>query len=86
MTKPPVDRKLAVRHLSVRQLVFWLLMVSSFACMDYKHAVAAAFHIYAQRGEVVAKRRCSHGNYIVDHGKSWNCVLNFCGNNPEHFI
>ena len=22
----------------------------------------------------------SHGNYIVDHGKSWNCVLNFCGN------
>ena len=29
----------------------------------------------------------SHGNYIVDHGKSWkkswNCVLNFCGN-PVH--
>ena len=22
----------------------------------------------------------SHENYIVDHGKSWNCVLNFCGN------
>ena len=22
----------------------------------------------------------SHGNYIVDNGKSWNCVLNFCGN------
>ena len=26
------------------------------ACMVYKHAVDAAFHIYAQRGEDVAKR------------------------------
>ena len=29
----------------------------------------------------------SHGNYIVDHGKSWKnhgiVILNFCGN-PEH--
>ena len=48
--------------------------------MVYKHAVVAAFHIYAQRGENVAKREVgghglnSHGNYIVDHGKimeSW---------------
>ena len=35
----------------------------------------AAFHIYAQRGENAAKmggwRLCiSHGNYIVEHGKS----------------
>ena len=30
MTKPPVVRKLAVGHLRVRQLVFWLLVVSSF--------------------------------------------------------
>ena len=29
MTKPPVARKLAVGHTSVRQLVFWLLVVSS---------------------------------------------------------
>ena len=42
--------------------------------MVYKHAVVAAFPIYAQCGEV-AKRGgwslCinSHGNYIVDHGK-----------------
>ena len=43
--------------------------------MVYKHC-AAAFCIYAQRGEVAAKRGgggvCalnSHGNYIVDHGK-----------------
>ena len=28
--KPPVARKLAVGHLCVRQLVFWLLVVSSF--------------------------------------------------------
>ena len=26
------------------------------ACMVYKHAVVAAFPIYAQRGEVAAKR------------------------------
>ena len=26
------------------------------ACMVYKHAVVAAFRIYAQRGEVAAKR------------------------------
>ena len=60
MTKPPVARKLAVRHLCVRQLVFWLLVVSSFnlfqnACMVYKQVVAA-FRIYAQRGEDAAKR------------------------------
>ena len=30
LTKPPVARKLAVRHFCVRQLVFWLLVVSSF--------------------------------------------------------
>ena len=46
--------------------------------MVYKHAVVATFRIYAQRGEDAAKkggwRPCinlkSHGNYIVDHGKS----------------
>ena len=94
--KPPVARKLAVGHLCVRQLVLWLLVVSSFifftnACMVYKHAVVAAFHIYAQRGEDAAKRGgrrpcIGHGNYIVDHGKSWKyhgiVILNFCGN-PE---
>ena len=48
--------------------------------MVYKHAVVAAFRIYAQRGEDAAKREGgghvlnSHGNYIVDRGKSWNCI------------
>ena len=43
--------------------------------MVYKHAVAAEFRIYAQRGEDAAKRGGwssalnSHGNYIADHGK-----------------
>ena len=51
--EPPVARKTAVGHLCARQLVFWLLKVSSFnyfqnACMFYKHAVVAAFRIYAQ--------------------------------------
>ena len=59
------------------------------ACMVYKHAVVAAFRIYAQPGEDDAKRGVegialnSHGNYNVDHGKSWKnhgiVFLNFCG-------
>ena len=60
MTKPPVARKLAAGHLCVRQLVFWLLVVSSFIyfkmhAWSIKHFVFAAFHIYAQRGKVAAK-------------------------------
>ena len=61
--------------------------------MIYNHAVVAAFHIYAQRGEDAAKvggggvvgghALFSHGNYIVDHGKSWKnhgvVFLNLCG-------
>ena len=48
--------------------------------MVYKHAVVAVFRIYAQCGEVAAKRGRlesaldSHGNYIqfVDYRKPWN--------------
>ena len=39
----------------------------------FKYITVAAFRIYAQRGEDAAKRMHalnSHGNYIVDHGKS----------------
>ena len=56
MTKPPVARKLAVGHLRVGQLLFLLLVVSSFNYFIYKHAVVAAFPIYDQRGEFAAKR------------------------------
>ena len=58
--------------------------------MVYRHAVVAAFRIYAQRGfmllkgEVGGRALNSHGNNIVDHGKSWKnhgiLFLNFCGN------
>ena len=38
------------------------------------------------KGEVGGHALSSHGNYIVDHGKSWKnhgiVFLNFCGN-PE---
>ena len=38
----------------------------------------------ALKGEVGGCALNSHGNYIVDHGKSWNnhgiVFLNFCGN------
>ena len=52
------------------------------------YAVIAAFRIHAQCGEDAAKRGGhilnSHGNYILDHGKSWKnhgiVFLNFCGN------
>ena len=60
------------------------------ACMVYKHAVVAAFRIYAQLGEDAIKGEFggrafnSLRNYIVDHGKSWKnhgiVFLNFCGN------
>ena len=39
----------------------------------------------ALKGEVGGHALNSHGNYIVDHGKSWKIhivFLNFCGN-PE---
>ena len=55
--KPPVARKLAVG-----QPVLWLLVVSSFnyfkmyAWSIYKHAVVAAFCIYAHSGEDATKR------------------------------
>ena len=43
----------------------------------FKFIIVATFHIYAQHGEDAAKRGGwrhalnRHGNYIVDHGKSW---------------
>ena len=60
--------------------------------MVYKHAIVASFCIYAQlvkmllKGEVGGCALNSHGNDIVDHGKSLKnhgiVFLNFCGN-PE---
>ena len=29
------------------------------------------------KGEVGGHASNSHGNYIVDHGKSWNCFFEF---------
>ena len=52
------------------------------ACL-FKYSTVAAFRVYAQRGEDAPKGEVgghalnSHGNYIVDHGKSWNCLLLF---------
>ena len=59
------------------------------ACL-FKYSSVAAFSIYAQigedadKGEVWGSALNSHGNYMVDHGKSWKnhgiVFLNFCGN------
>ena len=52
------------------------------ACL-FKSITVAAFHIYISvlkmplKGEVGGHALKSHGNYIVDHGKSWNCVFEF---------
>ena len=60
------------------------------ACL-FKYITVAAFHIYAQHGDDAAKRGAlnSHGNYIVDHGKSWKnhgiVFLNFCGSPDTMF-
>ena len=41
------------------------------------------------KGEVRGRALNSHGNYIVDHRKSWknhgNVFFNFCGNPVSHF-
>ena len=57
-----------------------------YAWSVYKHAVVAAFHIYAQLGENLLKWEVggralnSHGNYNVVHGKIMELFLNICGN------
>ena len=86
--KPPVARKLAVGHLCVRQLVSWLLVVSSFNYFKL-HAwstyilllLHSAFMLRVAK--MLLKREvggCAfniHGNYIFDHG---TVFLNSCGN------
>ena len=95
MTKPPVARKLAVRHLCVRQLVFWLMVILSFNYFKM-HAWSTSMLLLLHstimlsvvklllKGEVGVCALNSHGNYNVDHGKSWKyhgiVFLNFCGN------
>ena len=57
------------------------------ACLCFKYITVAAFHIYAQHVKMPLKGEValySHGNYIVDNGKSGKnngfVLLNFCGN------
>ena len=80
MTKPPVARILAVGHLCVRHLVFWLLVVSSFIYFKM-HAWSTSMLLLPSasmisvvklllKGEVGVCALKSHGNYIIDHGKS----------------
>ena len=98
MTKPPEARKLAVGHCptaSVRQLVFWLLMVSSFNYFKMHawptnmllllHSTFMLSVVKMMLKEEGGGRALnSHGNYIVGHGKSWKyhgiVVLNLCVN------
>ena len=45
------------------------------ACL-IKYITGFAFMMLL-KGEVGGNALNSHGNYIVDHGKSWNCVFEF---------
>ena len=100
--KPPVSRKLAVRHTKLVCLTASFLATGGFkfqlfqnVCMVYKHAYLKAYLLLHStfmlsvvkmlvKGEVGGHALNSHGNYIVDHGKSWKnhgiAFLNFCGN------
>ena len=80
MTKPQGARKLAVGHFCVRQLVFWLLVVSSFnyfkmhawstsMLLLLHYALTISVVKLLLKGEVGVCALNSHGNYIVDHGK-----------------
>ena len=79
MTKPPVARKLTVGHLCARQLVFWLLVVSSFNYFKMHARSTSMLLLHSTfmlsvvklplKGEVAVCASNSHGNYIVDHGK-----------------
>ena len=95
LTKPTVARKLAVGHLCVGQLVFWLLVISSFNYFKM-HAWSTSMLLLLHsafmlsvvkmllKGEVGDHALNRHGNYILHHGKSWKnhgiLFLNFCGN------
>ena len=80
MTKPPVARKLAVGHLCVRQLVFWLLVVSSFNYFKM-HAWSKSMLLLLHstfmlsvvklllKGEVGVCALNGHVNYTDNHGK-----------------
>ena len=88
MTKPPVARKLAVGHLCVRQLVFWLLVVSSFDLFKM-HAWSTSILLLLHstfmlsvvkmllKGKVGGCSLNSHGNYNVDHGKVMKLCFEF---------
>ena len=102
MMKPPVARKLAVRHTKLVCLTASFLASDGFkflsfqnACMVYKHTYLNTLLLLHSefmlsvvkmvlKGEVGGHALNSHGNYIVDPGKSWKShgivFLNFFGN------
>ena len=83
LTKPLAARKLAVRVLCVWQLVFCLLVVSYLIISKCMHGLSLSMPVLLHSAfmlsvvklllkvEVGGCALNSHGNYIVDHGKSW---------------
>ena len=85
-----MPKKQAVRHTKLVCLTASFLATGGISkCMHgpqaclFKYITVAAFCINALRGEDATKGEVggrafnSHGNYTIDHGKSWNCVFEF---------
>ena len=81
LTKQPVARKLAVGHLCVRQLGFWLLMVSSFNYFKmhaWSTSMLLLLHITFMLRVVKMLLKGEAGSHVlISQGKSWNCVFEF---------
>ena len=80
MTKSKVDRKLAVGHLHVHQLVFWLRVVSSFNFFKmHAWSISMLLLLHSKfmlsvvnlklKGKIGGCALNSRGKYIVDHQK-----------------
>ena len=70
--KPPVARKLTVRHTKLVCLTACFLATGGFKFLIISKCMHCLQDVkIPQEGEVGGYALKSHGNYIVDHGKSW---------------
>ena len=91
MAKPPVARKLDVRHTSFVCLTASLqangglkFLLFQNACMVYVYIQACLFKyitvapfMLSGKVQVGCRALNCNGNCIVDHGKSWNSVFEY---------
>ena len=72
------------KHLNNHGFQVLIISKCSMVCMHAYLILHSAFMLsmvkMPLKGEVGGGALNSHGNYIIDHGKSWNCVFEICGN------